>query len=414
MVRPLLSQSQRYQIFDKVLALIERKHFSPSFARSSDWSVALDQIRERIGNPLSEEDFEDHLNSALAHLGTSHTLLFHSDAKRVQDRYAICATFMSAGAQWMFQDVFEGGPAHAAGMEPGDLLLAVNGHPVVPPTKLYFRMGEPNTLKVEKKDGAQITTDVQIPQPRYRRHRPMCLPKLISCQRIGPDIGVIRVTFFRGPFGLHISRQLDTAIQELADCRRLIVDLRGNYGGGVGCFRLAGYFTPESVPVGYSLSRTLLRRGKTYDKQTFSRYTKIPATRWEVVRTVLRYAQADKSIVYMTEGLGPRHFHGRMVLLVNEYTSSAAEIVAGFVSRNRLAPVVGIKTAGELLGGFTFKVGNGYFLRLPTGAFCLWEGDEVLDGKGVTPDVIEPCCPDALRAGVDNQLEKAVELVRGL
>ena len=116
----------------------------------------------------------------------------------------------------------------------------------------------------------------------------------------------------------------------------------------------------------------------------------------------------------MTEGLGPRHFHGRMVLLVNEYTSSASEIVAGFVSRNHLAPVLGTQTAGELLGGFTFKVGHGYFLRLPHGTFCLWEGDEVLDGKGVTPDVIEPCSPEALRSGVDNQLEKAVELVRGL
>lgn len=414
MVRPPLTQSQRHQILDKVLVLIERKHFNPSFARSADWPSALDQIRERLGNGLSEEDFEDQLNSALAQLGTSHTLLFHSDAKRVQDRYAICATFMTAGTRWMFQDVFEGGPAHAAGMEPGDLLLAVNGHPVNPPTKLCFRMGEANTLKVEKRDGAQLTTDVQIPQPRYRHHRPMCLPKLISCQRIAPDIGVIRVTFFRGPFGLHISRQLDTAIEELADCHRLIVDLRGNYGGGVGCFRLAGYFTPDSVPVGYSLSRTLLRRGQAYDKQTFPRYTKIPATRWEVVRTVLRYARVDKSIVYMTEGLGPRHFHGRMVLLVNEYTSSASEIVAGFVSRNHLAPVLGTQTAGELLGGFTFKVGHGYFLRLPTGAFCLWEGDEVLDGKGVTPDVIEPCSPEALRSGVDNQLEKAVELVRGL
>ena len=80
----------------------------------------------------------------------------------------------------MFQDVFEGGPAHAAGMEPGDLLLAVNGHPVTCPTKPCFRMGEANTLKVEKRDGAQITADVQIPQPRYRHHRPMCLPKLIS------------------------------------------------------------------------------------------------------------------------------------------------------------------------------------------------------------------------------------------
>jgi len=219
-------------------ALIERKHFSPGFARSADWPSALDQIRERIGNGLSEDDFEDQLNSVLAQLGTSHTLLFHSDAKRIQDRYAICATFMPAGTQWMFQDVFEGGPAHAARLEPGDLLLAVSGHVVNPPTKLWFRMGEANTLGVEKRSGAQITTEVWIPKPRYRRHRPMCLPKLISCRKIGPDVGLIRVTFFRGIFGLHTSRLLDAAIQELADCRHLVVDLRGNYGGGVGCFRL--------------------------------------------------------------------------------------------------------------------------------------------------------------------------------
>jgi hypothetical protein len=52
----------------------------------------------------------------------------------------------------------------------------------------------------------------------------------------------------------------------------------------------------------------------------------------------------------LTQGLGPQPFHNRIVILVNEWTNSAAEMVANFAAENRLATIVGQKTRGNVLG----------------------------------------------------------------
>jgi hypothetical protein len=44
-----------------------------------------------------------------------------------------------------------------------------------------------------------------------------------------------------------------------------------------------------------------------------------------------RYALVEKSILVVTEGLGPRSFHGHVVLLVNELTASVGEMVSAFL-----------------------------------------------------------------------------------
>ena len=75
-----------------------------------------------------------------------------------------------------------------------------------------------------------------------------------------------------------------------------------------------------------------------------------------------RFALRDKSVVLLTQGLGPQPFHGRVVILVNEWTNSAAEMLAGFASENHLATIVGTKTAGNVLGAVNSKVGAGYWL----------------------------------------------------
>jgi C-terminal processing protease CtpA/Prc len=46
------------------------------------------------------------------------------------------------------------------------------------------------------------------------------------------------------------------------------------------------------------------------------------------------------------------------VLLVNQHTASAAEMMTGFVKENRLATIVGTRTAGQVLGGKVFKCSN--------------------------------------------------------
>ena len=76
----------------------------------------------------------------------------------------------------------------------------------------------------------------------------------------------------------------------------------------------------------------------------------------------------------VTEGLGRQKFHGRIVVLVNEHTSGAGEMVAGFAKENKLATIVGNRTAGRLLGGEGFKVGAGYIAFLPVGCYLSWGG----------------------------------------
>jgi C-terminal processing protease CtpA/Prc len=96
------------------------------------------------------------------------------------------------------------------------------------------------------------------------------------------------------------------------------------------------------------------------------------------------------------------------MILVNEHSASAAEMVAAFASEYRLATLVGVKTAGRLVGASSFKVGFGYRVALPVAAYFTWRGTN-LEGAGIVPDVSEPISPDALWRGEDNQLTRALE-----
>ena len=128
---------------------------------------------------------------------------------------------------------------------------------------------------------------------------------------------------------------------------------------------------------------------------------------------MLRYAFVDKSIVVVTEGLGPQKFRGRVVLLVNHHTTSAGEMIAAFAQENNLATMLGTTAAGRLLSGSVFKVGYGYRLGLPVAAYLTWQG-VLLEGKSVLPHkVVELPC-EALRQGRDTQMEKTIETVRSL
>ena len=56
----------------------------------------------------------------------------------------------------------------------------------------------------------------------------------------------------------------------------------------------------------------------------------MPKSRLELALTLARFAFRDKSVVLLTQGLGDQPFHGRIAILVNEWTNSAAEMVAAF------------------------------------------------------------------------------------
>jgi hypothetical protein len=59
----------------------------------------------------------------------------------------------------------------------------------------------------------------------------------------------------------------------------------------------------------------------------------MPRSRPELLFTLARFSSRDKSVMLLTQGLGAQPFHNRIVVLVNEWTNSAAEMVANFPAR---------------------------------------------------------------------------------
>jgi C-terminal processing protease CtpA/Prc len=209
---------------------------------------------------------------------------------------------------------------------------------------------------------------------------------------------------FPGMLGMDVARDISRAVTDLGSSR-LIFDLRGNTGGGIGCLRAMSHLCADRRGVGYSVGRKLATRG--FDKERLPAFDRIPSSKLRVLPLMFRFALKGRSVAVFTESLGRQRHHGQVVMLVNEHSASAAEMVAGFASEYRLATLVGTKTAGRLVATSAFKVGHGYRVALPVAAYFTWNGTN-LEGKGVTPDIEEPISPQSLWNGRDNQLERAM------
>ena len=94
-------------------------------------------------------------------------------------------------------------------------------------------------------------------------------------------------------------------------------------------------------------------------------------------------------------------------MLVDRHTASAAEMIVAFARENKLAMIVGEKTAGRLLSATSVKVGNGFRLALPTGAYYTWKGS-ILEGTPIEPDRMIEFDWRQRRLAGDIQLERAV------
>ena len=92
---------------------------------------------------------------------------------------------------------------------------------------------------------------------------------------------------------------------------------------------------PGKIPIGHSLTPKRLRTG--YDPASLPRVP-MPRSRAELLLTLGLFAFRDKSVMLLTQGLGPQPFHGRIVLLVNEWTNRAAEMLANFAAVLSLVP----------------------------------------------------------------------------
>ena len=408
-----LTLDDRTKIFGKVCRLVATKHFDPAM-NGADWNALVRDRRDQILECADAETFEKEVHKLVAELKTSHTGFRHSGMRNIPARHAINATLQRVGVngseRWMFQDVHRGGPAYTAGIRPGDLLLECGGREVRPPNDLTFSVGESAKLLVETLHGDVHEVNVRLPMPKSQEH-PVTAPQAVTTERLSDEIGLLRVAMFPGAIGIDVAKDIDRGITALDGCSRLIVDLRGNTGGGIGGLRLMSYLTPGKLEVGYSLTRK--RRERGYRREELTRFGRIPSRKTTLLWLVARYAFVEKSILVVTEGLGKQPFHSRVVLLVNEHTASAGEMVSAFAEENNLATIVGAKTPGRLLSGSAYKVGHGYILGLPVAAYLTWQG-RMLENNGIVPKFQVELSREALKDSRDTQLETAVGVAKAL
>ncbi len=409
-----LTGKDRHAILENVLAALQKRFYAPK-KLNADWQAAVERHRPIIESAETPDAFEQAMNDLLAELHTSHLGFFHSTAHRASSRAALSANYLADetpyGKRWIFQDVHGGGAAAIAGIEPGNILLRVDGREIVPPEHPVFPMGKETTLEFVANDDRQRTVSVDVARPKGKKLQ-FIEPALVEARQLGEDLGYVKIAMFPGMIGVLVANQISGAVTNLGDVRHLIIDLRGNTGGGIAALRVMSFLTPDRVPVGFALDRRRTTANLDTEKLSFPRFTRIPPSPGNLWLLGLRFAPAmlsKKSIVLQTEGLGPMPFHGRIVLLVDRHTASAAEMIVAFARENNLSTIIGERTAGRLLSSTSIKVGKGFRLALPTGAYYTWKGS-VLEGTPVEPDhVVDFDWRERRSHSSDRQLDYAID-----
>lgn len=256
----------------------------------------------------------------------------------------------------------------------------------------------------------ELELKLSIPKPKYSSN-PYSEPNSVTAHLRSNNLGILKVGLFPAFVGVDFANQVSRSLAAtLASIQRLLIDLRGVPGGGIGGLRIMSHLAPSRVPIGYSVDRLMLERG--YEKERLPRFNHIPRFKWGLALPALRLGN-KRSVALETEGLGPQPFHGRVVLLCNEHSSGAAEMVAQFAKENQLATIVGTHTRGQLTARTGFSIGHGYQLVIPVAAYRSWHGQQI-EGNGIEPDVEIPWSYEAALEQRDSQLEKALEVLERL
>jgi len=406
-----LTAPERRRIFERVLAVLDQRFASLPLPDT-------ERLRARHEPAILEnpdvETFEARMNAMVTPLA-SHTGFYNRRAPRATEGAALGASVVRHdaidGHRWQFRRVDPAGPAARAGIGPGDVWLEVDDASLFPPSRATFRFGRAYALRVRKPAGAHVRTVVDVPPHPYRSPSRAANP-LVSAIGLSPETAVLRVTGFPGNIGVDVARDMTRALATLQP-RRLIVDLRQCVGGGIGCLRLASLLCPDRRGVCYTQTRS--RMGMTISPDRLPTLSRIPHSRAGIAPLCLLFwpvlTHGAMSLAVVTESLGPQPYHGRVVVLTDEESNSAAEIVAAFVDEHRVAALVGAPTAGRLVWSGEVCVGRGYRLRLPLAVYRSWRGT-LIEGAGVQPHIPVPSAvtPDA----PDLQFARALEIVHAL
>jgi carboxyl-terminal processing protease len=277
----------------------------------------------------------------------------------------------------------EGTPAHRAGLRPGDRIRAINNVSTdgMALQEAVSRIrGPAGTRVVLRILRADRTFDVEITRARIQ---------VVSVQGAGildadtqkrlqaERLGYVRILTFNDRTAEEVAAAV-AGLQQ-AGVRGLLIDLRSNGGGLLeASLRVAERFVPEGRPRVHIVDRT----GR---------------------RTTERAGRGPKVTL-------------PVVVLVNEFSASASEILAGALKDSAGSTLVGIKTFGKGVIQSVYSLPGGGGAAITTSKY-LTPADHDIHGKGVPPDVVAgerlEGKSDAEVARIQaDQLRRAVEVLR--
>ncbi|HSU30579.1 MAG TPA: S41 family peptidase [Bryobacteraceae bacterium] len=394
----------------KIAELIRNKLFHPK-KDNAQLARLSEEFADLWPSWVSDDDIESGVNGWLRKLKLSHTAFWRGPGTGLPAYFAINAALKRIGdGRLVFWDVLPGGLAERAGISPGDVLAGINGQDING-DEPRFQLGSTYTFKVTR-NGTEKAADISLPCYGPKDRPPMTEAKPLTYS-VKDRIAVLKVTSFPGAVGFDLLCDLKKALAVFDgnQCDRLILDLRSNCGGGLSSVRLMSLLVPDRRLIGYSLTR--LGRDRKKRASQLPAIRRLPSSKLELLPLAIRFklVNRDRSFRLFTEGLGVKPFHGRVAVLVNEYTRSAAEMIAAFARNEGIAQVVGTRTPGEVLGAANFHVGADYHLRMPVTAWYTAK-DQLIEGGGVEPDMEQANTVESLVSGRDLPMEKAQSVLQ--
>ena len=270
----------------------------------------------------------------------------------------------------LIADVIDGTPAARAGILKGERIVSVDGADVRDkPTDAVVNL-------VKGRAGTQVTLGL-TGGPQGRREVTLTrevfeVPNLES-ERLSDGSGYVKLQQFTQGSGSDVRRAVDRLVAEGAP--GLVLDLRGNPGGLLG----------EAVDV----ASVFMEDGPVVSVQERNAEPRVYSATGDALEAL------------------------PLVVLVDQYSASASEIVAGALQERGRGTVVGVPTFGKGTVQTIKPLESGGGVKFTTAEYFLPDGDSI-EGVGVHPDEVVKVTRDELARGDDRQLDAARRALQAL
>lgn len=242
----------------------------------------------------------------------------------------------------------EDAPAWNAGIQAGDKIVAVNGVStkglsLVEASQL-MRGKKGTVVKLSIIRGnAEEPTDFSIRRGQVKL-------KSVKYTNLGDGYAYMKITSFIENTSKELEKFLETHAKENKEFKGLLIDLRKNPGG----------LFDQAVKI----SDLFLDSG-------------------DIVSTIGRNKQDQEVVKAKADGGYPQV---PLVVLINEYSASASEILAGALQDNKRALIVGERSFGKGSVQSVVKLGDGSGLKLTVARYYTPSGRSI-QAEGINPDI---------------------------